>query len=96
MGGEVGHMSKEIESKGRGGPLRAVSVVTTALLMVLVTGGNAFAQAADPATVAAIDNGFAGLKGLVTGTLALALFGIVVAVLGILMGVRWLRKGSTT
>ncbi len=89
-------MSKEIESKGRGGPLRAVAVVTTALLMVLVTGGNAFAQAADPATVTAINDGFSGLKGLVTGTLAIALFGIVVAVLGIVMGVKWLRKGATT
>jgi hypothetical protein len=89
-------MSKELQSKERGGPARAVAVVSAALLMVLVTGGNAFAQAADPATVAAIDNGFAGLKGLVTGTLAIALFGIVVAVLGIVMGVKWLRKGATT
>jgi hypothetical protein len=59
-------MGNKLESKGRGGPLRAVSVVTTALLMVLVTGGNAFAQAADPATVTAINDGFAGLKGLGT------------------------------
>jgi hypothetical protein len=85
-----------LESKGRGGPLRAVSVVTGALLMLVLTAGNALAQAADPATVAAIDNGFSGLKGLVTGTLAIALFGIVVAVLGIVMGVKWLRKGATT
>ncbi len=88
-------MSKEIQSRGRG-PSRAVAVVSTALLMVLVSAGNAFAQAADPATVTAINDGFAGLKGLVTGTLALALFGIVVAIPGIVMGVQWLRQGGTT
>ncbi len=50
--------------------------------------------AVDPGTVTAITSGFTDLTGLVTGTLAVALFGIVVAIVAITMGVRWLRKGA--
>lgn len=75
------------------GPARLAGVGT--LVLAFLIGLPGLASAATT-TEGAIRDGFSQLQGLVTGVLALALFGIVVAVLGILMGVRWLRKGSST
>ncbi len=69
----------------RGGLVGAVALF---LSLLVVTPANA--------TAGAITAGFGELQTLVTGTLAVALFGIVVTILGIVMGVKWLRKGATS
>lgn len=78
---------------------RLVAVVATmaAIFCGLVGPASAAPLTTDPAPTGAetsITSGFAQLQSLVTGTLGIALFAIVVAGLGIAMGIRWLRKGA--
>lgn len=53
-----------------------------------------FTGAIDPGLQTAIDGIFTDVKGMVTGTLAPALFGLVLIGLGILVAVKYVRKGA--
>lgn len=73
----------------------AALAAVTAPIVVFGLAGTALAAPAPTGAEGTINSGFDSLQGLVTGVLGLALFGITLAVLGIVMGIKWLRKGAS-
>jgi hypothetical protein len=71
------------------------ALATVGLLVGGATAASASTAPAPTGAETAINDGFAQLQGLVTGTLGIALFGIVIAILAITMGVKWLAKGAS-
>lgn len=69
-----------------------VGAAVVALYVGLVS---AVAGASPPTTEDAIEDGFEGLQGLFTGTIAVALLALVIAIVGVTLGVRWLRRASS-
>lgn len=72
---------------------RASAVAGVGFVLAVLGTGSAFAATSDPdggASTLAIDQ----LKTFMTGTLAIAFFALVVAGLGIAMGVKWLKKAQ--
>lgn len=71
---------------------------TLAAMAFVLVGGVGTASAQTPAPNPAgerIDEGFAGLTSLVTENLGVALFALAVVIIGLIMGVRWLKKGAS-
>lgn len=63
--------------------------------LALSGGAPAFAAEGDPATSETLVNsGFSSVTSLLTGTIVPALFGITVLIIGVVVGIKWLRKGA--
>ena len=65
-----------------------------AAVAVVITGVVGFVSIASADTETAIEGGFTGLQSLFDGTIAPAMFALVIAVVGVTLGVRWLRKAA--
>lgn len=62
----------------------------------LALSGGAPAFAADPPASAdtLVQSGFGSVTSLLTGTIVPALFAITVLIIGVVVGIKWLRKGA--
>lgn len=76
-------------------PTQAAATLLITAAVVLGLPSLAYASTT-PSVENSINSGFSSLQSLIVGVLAAALFAITVAALGIKMGVRWLRKGSSS
>lgn len=91
------------DTKEAGAVRRSVSKVRKAIASVMVTlafvvaGASASSAATTPGTGEAetlVTNGFASVTSLFTGVIGAAIFGLTVLVLGIVVGIKWLRRGA--
>lgn len=71
----------------------AAVVGTTAVAGSVLLAGPAFAD--DPATPeAAVSSGFASMQTLIVGTVAAAFFTLLIAIVGIRVGAKWVKRGA--
>jgi len=63
--------------------------------LAVSNGASAFAAAGDPVDVdQQVTDGFDSVKTLLTNVVAPALFAIAVLIIGVVVGIKWLRKGA--
>jgi hypothetical protein len=73
-------------------PVGAQRTIAAVVAAAAVLGYAGISSADD--TTDAVENGFSSLQTLFTGTIAVALFALVIAIVGVTMGVKWLRRGA--